>query len=150
MRKFDKNSAPILVVLGQSNAHAHATKLPDDEIIRTPLKNVHGLSREYNQAYGLDDVTWTGFTTGGMNLGETQDDTCCLANVFAAKWQKAIDDGAELPDLYIIQISNVSGSMGDVYCVLHLARLPREILIQDTGVRMRIFAPQPVDNEESK
>ena len=105
MMKFDKNSAPILIVMGQSNAHAHATKLPEIEIIRTPLKNVHGLSREYNQAYGLDDVTWSGFTTGGMNLGETQDDTCCLANVFAAKWQKAIDDGAELPDLYIIQIS---------------------------------------------
>ena len=52
--------------------------------------------------------------------------------------------------LYFVQISNVSGSMGDVYCVLHLARLPREILIQDTGTRMRIFAPRPAANEESK
>lgn len=103
--KFNKNDAPILIVLGQSNAHAHGTRLPEAEIIRTPLKNVHGLSREYNQAYGLDDVTWSGFTTGGMNLGETQDDTCCLANVFAAKWQAAIDAGEELPDLYVIQIS---------------------------------------------
>ncbi|MBE6611268.1 MAG: hypothetical protein E7632_02145 [Ruminococcaceae bacterium] len=103
--KFNKNDAPILIVLGQSNAHAHGTRLPEAEIIRTPLKNVHGLSREYNQAYGLDDVTWSGFTTGGMNLGETQDDTCCLANVFAAKWQAAIDGGEELPDLYVIQIS---------------------------------------------
>ncbi len=103
--EFAKNAAPILIVLGQSNAHAHGTTLPEDEIIRTPLKNVHGLSREYNQAYGLDDVTWTGFTTGGMNLGETQDDTCCLANVFAKRWQDAIDGGAELPDLYVIQIS---------------------------------------------
>ncbi|MBQ8552388.1 MAG: hypothetical protein IJ428_06205 [Clostridia bacterium] len=103
--EFAKNAAPILIVLGQSNAHAHATHLPEDEIITTPLKNVHGLTREYNQAYGLDDVTWTGFTTGGMNLGETQDDTCCLANVFAKKWQDAIDDGHDLPDLYVIQIS---------------------------------------------
>jgi len=103
--KFDKNDAPLLIVMGQSNAHAHATKLPENEIITSPLKNVHGLSRDFNQAYGLDDVTWSGFTTGGMNLGETQDHTCCLANVFAAKWQAAIDGGAELPDLYIIQIS---------------------------------------------
>ena len=103
--QFAKNAAPILIVLGQSNAHAHATHLPEDEIIRTPLKNVWGLSREYNQAYGLDDVTWTGFTTGGMNLGETQDDTCCLANIFAKKWQHAIDSGCDLPDLYVIQIS---------------------------------------------
>lgn len=108
--EFAKNAAPILIVLGQSNAHAHATHLPENEIIRTPLKNVHGLSREYNQAYGLDDVTWTGFTTGGMNLGETQDDTCCLANVFAKKWQDAVDGGANLPDLYVIQVS--VGSQG--------------------------------------
>ncbi len=103
--KFEKNSAPILIVLGQSNAHAHGTRLPDDEIIHTPLKNVHGLSREYNQAYGLSDVVWSGFTTGGMNLGETQDDTCALANLFAKKWQDAIDGGAGLPDLYVIQVS---------------------------------------------
>lgn len=102
---FSKNDAPLLIVMGQSNAHAHATRLPEDEIIRTPLKNVHGLSREFNQYYDLTDVTWSGFTTGGMNLGEDQDDTCCLANVFAAKWQKAIDGGADLPDLYVVQIS---------------------------------------------
>ena len=51
--------------------------------------------------------------------------------------------------LYIVQISNVSGSMGDVYAVLYLSRLPRNIVIQDTGTRMRIFAPRP-ENEESK
>ena len=102
---FSKDSAPLLIVLGQSNAHAHGTVLPDDHIIDKPLKNVHGLSREYNQAYGLDDVKWTGFTSHGMNLGETQDNTCCLANYFAAMWQKAIDDGKDLPDLYVIQIS---------------------------------------------
>lgn len=49
--------------------------------------------------------------------------------------------------VYIIQISNVSGSMGDVYCVLHLSRLPKEILIQDTGTRMRILAPRPTNEE---
>ncbi len=102
---FDKNAAPILIVLGQSNAHAHATHLPENEIIREPMRNVFGLSREYNQAFGLSDVKWTGFTTGGMNLGEIQDDTCCLANYFATMWQNAIDNGAELPDLYVIQIS---------------------------------------------
>ena len=49
---------------------------------------------------------------------------------------------------YIIQISNVSGSVGDVYCVLHLFRLPRDIVIQDTGTRMRVFAPRPNDEEQ--
>lgn len=51
--------------------------------------------------------------------------------------------------LYLIQISNVSGSAGDVYCVLALARQPKDILIQDTGTRMRIFAPRS-ENEETK
>ena len=50
---------------------------------------------------------------------------------------------------YIVQISNVSGSVGDVYCVLHLRKLPGDILIQDTGTRMTIFAPRP-ENEEQK
>jgi len=51
--------------------------------------------------------------------------------------------------LYTVQISNVSGSVGDVYCVLHLNKLPGDILIQDTGTRMTIFAPRP-ENEEQK
>lgn len=50
---------------------------------------------------------------------------------------------------YILQISNVSGSAGDVYCVFALARYPKNILIQDTGTRMRILAPKP-SNEETK
>ena len=58
-----------------------------------------------------------------------------------------------LPDawfwlIYLVQISNVSGSAGDVYCVVHLRRLPRDILIQDTGTRMRVYAPR--SNEEQK
>ena len=51
--------------------------------------------------------------------------------------------------IYLIQISNVSGSAGDVYYVLYLRGLPRDIVIQDTGTRMRILAPRPT-NEEAK
>lgn len=51
--------------------------------------------------------------------------------------------------MYILQISNVSGSMGDVYCVLYLRKSPKDVLIQDTGVRMRIFAPKPGTEEQT-
>lgn len=51
--------------------------------------------------------------------------------------------------IYLVQISNISGSAGDVYCVLHLAKMPKDIVIQDTGTRMRILAPKPTE-EESK
>ena len=126
-----ENSAPILIVLGQSNAHAHATHLPDEEIIHTPLKNVHGLHRRENQAFGLSDVVWSGFTTDGMNLGETQDDTCCLANYFAAMWQKAIDSGKKLPDLYIIQISvGCQGIAQFEYCGQNMWYPERELIMR--------------------
>lgn len=50
----------------------------------------------------------------------------------------------ELPEewwwlIWAVQISNVSGSTGDIYCTIHLARMPGEILIRDTGTRMTIY-----------
>lgn len=50
--------------------------------------------------------------------------------------------------LYSVQISNVAGSVGDVYCVLHLHGLPKDIVVQDTGTRMRILAPRPEEEEQ--
>lgn len=41
--------------------------------------------------------------------------------------------------LWIIQISNLSGSAGDIYSAWALARMDGDILIQDTGVRMRVY-----------
>ena len=43
--------------------------------------------------------------------------------------------------IWTLQISNISGSAGDFYCVVHTFRMPKKILVQDTGVRMRVFAP---------
>ena len=50
--------------------------------------------------------------------------------------------------LFSVQIANVSGSAGDLYCVFRTLRYPRGARIQDTGVRMRVFAPRP--KEEKK
>ena len=108
--QFSQQDAPLLIVMGQSNAHGHGTRLPEAEQIHRPLKNVWGLDRARNQQYGLQDVTWSGFLSAGMNLGESQDDTVCLANCFARLWQERIDSGELLPDLYVIQIS--IGAMG--------------------------------------
>ena len=41
--------------------------------------------------------------------------------------------------LWLTQLSNLSGSAGDIYCVYYLARMKGELLIQDTGTRMRIM-----------
>lgn len=107
---FQETDAPVLFVFGQSNAHGNGARLPESEKITEPLANVFGLHRRYNQAYGLKDVVWSGFVTEGMNLGETQDHTYCLAESFAKIWQKKTDEGWKLPPLYIVQIS--IGAMG--------------------------------------
>lgn len=44
--------------------------------------------------------------------------------------------------LWIVQISNLSGSAGDIYTAWALARMKGDLLIQDTGVRMRIMRRQ--------
>jgi len=41
--------------------------------------------------------------------------------------------------LWITQISNLSGSAGDIYCVWHLSRMKGDLLIRDDGTRMRIM-----------
>lgn len=103
----------LLIVLGQSNAHGHGTLLSEKQKILQPLKNVYGLSRKYNQVEKPNRVIWSGYTSYGMNLGETQDHTWCLATELARMWQTEIDAGRTLPDLYIIQSS--IGSQG-VHC----------------------------------
>lgn len=73
--------------------------------INTPLKNVFGLHRKYNQSFDINKLTWSGYTSSGMNLAEEQDDTYSLANCLATLWQKEIDGGKDLPDLYIVHIA---------------------------------------------
>ena len=41
----------------------------------------------------------------------------------------------------LIQLSNLSGAAGDLYVFWTFSRLPEDILIQDTGVTMTIYAP---------
>ena len=50
--------------------------------------------------------------------------------------------------LWIIQISNLSGSAGDLYTAWAVARMKGALLIQDTGVRMRIMR-RTIDTERS-
>ena len=49
--------------------------------------------------------------------------------------------------VYLIQLVNLSGAGGDIYVTFKFARLPRDILVRDTGVAMTVFAPSE-GNEE--
>lgn len=53
---------------------------------------------------------------------------------------------AELPDayfwhIYILQIFNVSGAVGDLYVTWKVLRMPKGLLILDQGTAMKFFAP---------
>lgn len=99
------NKKALFVLMGQSNAVGHALPMAEGDKILKPMKNVFGLHRKDNQKLDLEKLTWSGYTSDGMNLGETQDHTYSLANCLAKNWQAAVDAGEELPDLYIVQIA---------------------------------------------
>lgn len=104
---MQKKKAAVFILLGQSNAVGHGIPMEESDIIKTPLANVFGLSREKNQSFDNSELCWSGYTSFGMNLAEEQDNTYSIANCLASLWQKHIDSGNEkdLPDLYIIQIA---------------------------------------------
>ncbi|MBQ3861725.1 MAG: hypothetical protein II779_14475, partial [Clostridia bacterium] len=85
--------APVLLVFGQSNAHASGVKLGEEEKIRVPLKHVKVLPRIPNQAFSPAPVVWEGYVSAGTNLGETQDDTACLPTAYARLWEDAAEEG---------------------------------------------------------
>ena len=77
----------VVFISGQSNAHAHGQKLTEEQQITEPLRNVFSLDRDPNQNYNLEKVVWSGFTTAGKNLGESQDHTASLGYHLANMWQ---------------------------------------------------------------
>ncbi len=44
--------------------------------------------------------------------------------------------------VWMLQIANVSGAAGDVYVTLRLRRLPRDLLVRDTGVAMTVYSAE--------
>lgn len=102
---MQNKKAAVFILLGQSNAVGHGVPMQEQDKILSPLANVFGLSREQNQRLDLEKLTWSGYVSHGMNLAEEQDNTYSVANCLAALWQKQIDGGKQLPDLYILQIA---------------------------------------------
>lgn len=48
--------------------------------------------------------------------------------------------GAAFWVVYIVQICNVGGAAGDIYVTFRFMRLPKDILVQDSGVAMTVYA----------
>ena len=111
------NKVAIFMLFGQSNAVGHAMPMKEEDIIKEPLNNVWGLYREPNQSFDTEKLKFSHYTSFGMNLAETQDNTYSVANQLARLWQKEIDNGNEagLPDLYVIQIAIGSQGLYDMW-----------------------------------
>lgn len=105
----------VFMIFGQSNATGHAMPMKEEDYILFPLKNVWGLNREPNQSFDNTELIFTGYTSNGMNLAETQDNTYSVPNQLAKIWQGEIDKGENLPDLYIVQISIGSQGLYDMW-----------------------------------
>ncbi len=105
--KNPENKAAVFILLGQSNAVGHGIPMADCDKIIEPMTNVFGLNREFNQSFDNKTLTWSGYTSSGMNLAEAQDNTYSVANCLAKLWQDEIDSGNKygLPDLYIVHIA---------------------------------------------
>ncbi len=55
--------------------------------------------------------------------------------------------------VYFIQICNVSGAAGDFYVTFRFLKMPKDILVRDTGVEMRVYSSEnqnPIQKEEQK
>lgn len=105
----------VFMLFGQSNAVGHAMPMEKCDYIAEPLNNVFGLHRRDNQSYDITELKFSGYTSFGMNLAETQDNTYSVANCLARRWQDEIDAGALLPDLYIIHIAIGSQGLFDMW-----------------------------------
>lgn len=114
---MQNKKAAVFILLGQSNAVGHGIPMKEEDKINIPLKNVFGLDRTHNQSFENTKLTWSGYTSFGMNLAEEQDNTYSIVNCLATLWQNHIDNGNALglPDLYIIQIAIGAQGVTDGY-----------------------------------
>lgn len=51
--------------------------------------------------------------------------------------------------VYIIQITNISGAVGDVYVTYAMTRLPKDTLVFDTGLEMTVFSKETPMNDKT-
>ncbi len=42
--------------------------------------------------------------------------------------------------IYVIQIANISGAAGDIYVTVRFSKLPKDILVKDSGTSMIVYA----------
>ncbi|MED7949980.1 galactose-binding domain-containing protein, partial [Streptomyces sp. BE303] len=114
--RFDLDTdAPVLIVLGQSNAVGYNAPITDpaDKAQCGAFGHVKGLNRQNNRQVGAVQAVWTPYTCSGTNLGEEWNNGLgySVATVTALRWERAVNAGAALPDLNVIHVAWPSQGM---------------------------------------
>ncbi|WP_329493925.1 discoidin domain-containing protein [Kitasatospora herbaricolor] len=107
---YGANDAPVLIVLGQSNALGFTTPIDDpvDVAQCASFAHVKGLKQAGNRVAGALNATWTPYTCLGSNLGQEKNvaySTYNTATLTALRWERAIQHGENLPDLNVIHVA---------------------------------------------
>ncbi|MFE2728632.1 discoidin domain-containing protein [Kitasatospora sp. NPDC059327] len=105
---YGANDAPVLIVLGQSNAEGWYADLDaTDQAKCQSLSRVKGLNRTDNRVAGATSATWSQYTCNGNNLGAVEGTglNYNVASATALRWQRATEAGTALPDLNVIHIA---------------------------------------------
>ncbi|MFE2728245.1 discoidin domain-containing protein [Kitasatospora sp. NPDC059327] len=105
---YGANDAPVLIVLGQSNAEGWGAPLDAaDQAKCRSLSRVKGLNRTDNRTVGATSATWSQYTCTGNNLGDEFNSgrNYTVASATALRWQRATEAGSKLPDLNVIHIA---------------------------------------------
>ncbi|MFE2726139.1 RICIN domain-containing protein [Kitasatospora sp. NPDC059327] len=106
---YGANDAPVLIVLGQSNAGGWAAPIRDatDLTQCQSFSHVKALNRTNNQRAGMTQATWSPYTCSGTNLGEEHNGglNYSVASATALHWERAVTAGTTLPDLNVIHLA---------------------------------------------
>ncbi|MFE2728776.1 discoidin domain-containing protein [Kitasatospora sp. NPDC059327] len=101
--------APVLIVLGQSNAVGSGVPIQDaaDVAQCKAFGRVKGLNRTNNRVTGAESATWSPYTCAGSNLGQEYNGgrSYNVATATALRWERAVTAGAALPDLHVIHVA---------------------------------------------
>ncbi|MFE2722610.1 discoidin domain-containing protein [Kitasatospora sp. NPDC059327] len=101
--------APVLIVLGQSNAVGSGVPIQDaaDVAQCKAFGHVKGLDRTNNRVTGAESATWSPYTCAGSNLGKEYNGgrSYHVASATALRWERAVTAGVALPDLHVIHVA---------------------------------------------
>lgn len=104
---FSSSDVALAIFAGQSNS-AGTQLLDVSDYITTPLANVYAISAA-DESYNQTTLAWQGYASNNCQIGSGAGSHRVTTAYFIAKeWQRRVNSGENLPDLYIIHVAGAS------------------------------------------